>query len=318
MNPFPKSGYEIPLKPDSRNFPLEKAQAPQPFPETYMTDISHIDVFNQLKIPDCVENAVTFIKKYHEWKNTGTVPDLSRRSLVIPTVQRDGFSLDEGTSVENAMYCAHKLGICETQYLLDDHNLDVTQFANPAAYYPSAQANALTHTIYSYAFLSKFDADSLKNAIYQNGVVVVGGLINKNWWTSASGVVSWSKADIYPIRPPTTQDLAEDPSLSPHCFVLYGYDQNGFYLRNSFGPNWGDTGNNYIPNSFLPFIYEAAVIVDLTEEQIQALKQAQSDVQAVQQVINHLDPDGPYTPQIVVLINKILAAITAMISKILS
>lgn len=316
--PLSRLGYEWPLKKDPRNFPLEKAQAPQPFPETYVTDISHIPVFFQAQIPDCVENAVTFIKKYHDWKNTGVVTDLSRRSLVIPTVQRDGFSLDEGTSIENALYVAHKLGICETSFLADDHSLTDAQFANPSVYFPTAQANALTHTILSYAFLTDLSANGLKNAIYQNGVIVVGALINKNWWTAANGNISWDKADIYPIRPPITHDVAVDPTLSGHCFVVYGYDQNGFKFRNSFGSTWADGGNNYFPNSYLPFIYEAATIVDLTEAQIQALKQAQSDANSVQVVISQLNPNSPATVKILPIIGQIIALLSNFVKNLLS
>ncbi len=65
MRPFPKTGYTPPAKADARNFPLEKAQAIVPFPASYKTDISAIPVFDQQHIPDCVENAVTLIKKWH-------------------------------------------------------------------------------------------------------------------------------------------------------------------------------------------------------------------------------------------------------------
>lgn len=300
--PFLNTGYRPPIASDKRNFTLEKTQPIQPFPAMFITDITKIPVFMQEQIPDCVENAVTFVKKFHEWKKTETVFDLSRRSLVIPTVQRDGFPLSEGTSIENALYVAYKSGIAESNLVPDDHTLDLTTFDNPAVMTPSAVANAMTHQIYSYAFVTDKSSNGLKNAIYQNGVVIVGGTIDDNWWTAPNGTVSWSKADIDPIRPPA----ANSTSKSNHAFVLYGYDEGGFYFRNSFSADWADGGNNYIPNSAFGILYEAATIVDLTDAQIQALKDAQNAANTVENTIHSLPPAVASNPQVIaILINAV-------------
>lgn len=310
--PFPlsNSGYLPPVKTDKRNFLLEGSQPLQAFPPSKMTDVSHIPVYNQLHLSDCVENAISTVKMFHEYQYNNNVLLLSRRSLVIPTVIMDGFPLSEGTSVQNGLYVAHKKGICEVGYLNDDHTISEAQFVNPAAVFPSAVANATTHTIYSYAFLSNFTGDYLRNAINQNGVVLIGALINKNWWTAPDGRISWSKQDIFPIRPPLTKNASVDPSLSGHAFVLYGYDQGGFFFRNSFGNTWGDGGNNYLPNSFVPFIYEAAVLVDLTEDQILTQKEI-SDINAI--VVN-LNTNDPTVRSIVSIVKQIVASLKKLYS----
>ncbi len=309
--PFGVTGYTPPKRPDVRNFPLEKAQAIAPFPASYKADISTLGVFDQSKIPDCVENAITFVKKYHIKRDYNLLLDLSRRFLAIWTVVKDGFPLDEGTSVENALYEAHKRGICESVFLADNHDLDINTFASRSALTDAANANGTTHTIASYAFVTDRSVNGLKNAIYQNGVIVVGAIINQNWWTKSTGEVSWRKEDLLPIRPPKTRDPKVDTSVSGHCFVVYGYDEQYFYFRNSFGVEWADNGDGYFKVDEVPFIYEAATIVDISPEKIQELK---SDVAAVSDAVSHVDPstvDGQKQLGLIALATQLISRFIA-------
>ncbi len=290
---FGNTGYTPPPVADKRNFLLEKAQPVQPFPASYKTDISALPIFDQQKIPDCVENAITYVKKYHESKN-GPVVDLSRRFLAALTVARDGFPLDEGTSIENALYEAHKRGICEVAYFVDDHALSTKPFSDYALISQTAYANGLKHTIQSYAFVSDLSDNGLKNAIYQNGLVVVGALINQNWWTDKSGNVSWDSSDILPIRPPATRDASIDTSLGGHAFVLYGYDEQYFYFVNSFGAEWASSGCGYFKADEVPYIYEAATMLDLDPTQVALIKQ---ELATVQQDVKTIDPSSPQFEQ---------------------
>ncbi len=315
IRPLTNTGYTPPSVPDPRNFPLEKAQAVVPFPTSFKADISGVPVFDQQHIPDCVENAITFVKKYHTLKNYNLTPDLSRRFLATLTAQKDGFSLSEGTNVHNALYVAHNVGICESQYLTDDHALDVSTFSNPANITPAATTNAATHKIESYAFVTDLSSNGLKNAIYQNGVVVVGALINQNWWTSIKGVVSWFAGDILPIRPPLTKDPKIDPSLSGHCFVLYGYDEQYFYFVNSFGTDWSEKGLGYFGVNEVPFVYEAATIIDLTPEQIQAVKDDLAKVQVVLPTVNPNTIDGQLKLGFIAKILSLISQFLANLSK---
>lgn len=311
MRPFGTTGYVPPLVADPRNFPLEKAQGIAPFPTSFKADIAAVPVFHQEQIPDCVENAITFVKKYHTFKNYNLVPDLSRRFLAALTAQKDVFPLSAGTNVHNALDIAHNVGICESQHFTDDHDLDIDTFAKVSLIPQAAYDNAKEHKIASYAFVTDLTANGLKNAIHQNGVVVVGALINQNWWTKASGVVSWLASDLLPIRPPTTKDSRIDPSLSGHCFVLYGYDEQYFYFLNSFGTEWADKGLGYFGVNEVPFIYEAATIIDLTAEQIQELK---DDIQATAKVVATVDPstiDGQRKLGLAALIAEAIARFLA-------
>ncbi len=284
------------------------------FPASFKADISGIPVYDQQKVPDCVENAITFVKKYHLLKNYNLSLDLSRRFLATWTVLKDGTPLEEGTSVENALYEAHKRGICESRFLADDHSLDTVTFSDPKNLTAAANDNGVTHTIESYAFATDRSDNGLKNAIYQNGVIVVGAVINQNWWTKVTGEVSWRKEDILPIRPPATHDRNIDTTLSGHCFVLYGYDEQYFYFRNSFSDQWGDAGDGYFKVDELPFVYEAATIIDITPEQVQAIK---DDIQATQKVVAQINPATVDGQVELGLVAKLLGIFSSFIAKLL-
>lgn len=275
-------------------------------------------VFHQKQIPDCVENAITYVKKYHELQSSGSLPDLCRRFLAILTIVKDGFSIDEGTNVENALYVASHNGICTDLYLPDNHDLSIADFSQRNAISMDAMTDGLKYKIQNYAFITDLTANGLKNAIHQNGLVIVGALINSNWWTDTRGNISWERADILPIRPPKTHDVTVDPSLSGHCFVLYGYDQDYFYFVNSFGSEWGEGGSGYFAVDEIPFIYEAATIIDITKEQVQALKDVTQDVAQVKQVINNIDPKSPNDSQIVAAVQQVVGVLIGIVKSIIT
>lgn len=259
MEPFKNLGYTPPVQKDPRNWLLESTQPVQPFPDTHVTDITPFklpqNIYMQYQIPDCVENAVAFAQRYDEWKATGIIPNLCRRELAIKTVQADGFPFSAGTNLQVALDIAHKQGIGDAQYFPDDHTLDEATFIGaslPQTVIDSAQA----HKIPSYAFVSDLSVNGLKNAIYQNGIVLIGIKVSDWWWTAPSGNASWQVNDILPIRPID----ATHPQVSGHAVALYGYDTQYFYFMNWWSPQWGDQGHGWFGINDVPEIYEAAVI----------------------------------------------------------
>lgn len=313
-----QTGYKPPLQKDPRNFPLEKAQAVVPTPPSYKTDLTGMPVFMQYQQPDCVENGVTYAKEYFDFKQSGTVTDLSRRSLVIPTVAQDGIPYDEGTSLQTALNVAHNQGIAEASLFPDDHTMTVDAFVT-GPIPPAAVSNALTHKIASYAFVTDLSQVGLQNAIYQNGLVLIGIDIDDAWWTSKTGETSWAKSDILPIRPPTGTSTT-DATYSRHIVALYGYDEQYFYFVNWWSNQWAsdlvngnlgtDGGFGYFGINDLPSIYEAATIVDLTPDQITAIKQ---DLQQVTVEVQDIDPVSPTAPQQESLIEEVIEEIEKLI-----
>lgn len=261
--PMNNSGYIPSATYPTNTIYLEDIQSPLSTPASVITSISAIPIFMQAKIPDCVENGVTFLKKWHIWKKTGIVVDLSRRFLAILTVNADKIPFDQGTTFVAALAIEKSIGICESTIIPDDHQINLNPpnlstflgIPIPATAYTSA----LQYTSPTYAFVRNLSVQGLKNAINQNGVILIGIDISNSWWTAPNGNGSWAASDILPIRPPKGMN---DPTISKHCIALYGYDNQYFYFVNWWGKTWGNGGLGYFGLNDLPYVYEGIVVLD--------------------------------------------------------
>lgn len=266
MNPtsFKNLGYRPPVQSDPKNWKLESTQPTVPFPIAVTTDITPLklpeNIYMQYQVPDCVENSVSFAQRYLAWKATGQIPNPCRRSLAIRTVAADGQPYENGTSLEVALKLANTQGIGDAQYFSDDHTLD-----NPTFYGASIPetevASEPTFKIPSYAQVTDLSVNGLKNAINQNGIVLIGIKVSDWWWTAPDGSTSWDATDILPIRPID----ATHPEVSGHCVALYGYDETYFYFMNWWSPRWGYQGHGWFGVNDVPEIYEAFVVGNFTK-----------------------------------------------------
>lgn len=263
---FLNTGLLIPEKDDPRNWPLEAAQSPITPPASHITDITPFklpqNVYMQYSIPDCVENGVAFALRYLLWKDKAQFLDLSRRFLAIQTVQREnqmnrGIPFSQGTFLEDALWSAKNNGISETQLFDDNHQLDIKSFIGASLTQDSIN-DAQAYKLPSYAQVTDLSVNGLRNAIAQNGIVLIGIKISDSWWTAPDGTTSWAMSDVLPIRPPTTQH----PVVSGHCVALYGYDQDFFYFMNWWSGQWGYKGHGWFGVNDLPQIYQAFVVGD--------------------------------------------------------
>lgn len=223
---------------DLRDVQLVKVQQPVSLPTKHITDISWIPVLNQKGLGACVGHAHAVVHIYNEWKENKKVPKLSPRYLYALSKKLDGLQ-EEGTypritaKIQNDKGCATEdkvpnstdlphadyINLVETEELLKD--------AKP--YKTKGYTNVLV------------DVNSLKQAIFQNGLVVI--------------TISVGNFD-NPIK---------RGSFGLHRVVLYGYDENKFLYRNSWGDNWGIAGNGYF-NHDEQDLYDAMVFLDLPNE----------------------------------------------------
>lgn len=54
-----------------------------------------------------------------------------------------------------------------------------------------------------------------------------------------------------PSKPPLGYMNQSDPDGGGHWTVLLGFDASRFFLRNSWGPGWGDAGDCYVTDDFV-------------------------------------------------------------------
>lgn len=257
MNPLamPNTGY-VPVN-RVPTTPLETAQAPVAYPAEYVAPIDGLPILMQAQQPSCVGHGIAWAVMQKEKTAGRPFKLLSPRFVYALSKLTDGIQGD-GTSVENALKVAAQYGVCEDEYFPNDVSLSAAEYQDASKITPAAYKNGLQHRISGYHFLSNLTLAGLKNAIYQNDIVIIGMQISDAWWTAPDGTSSWAASDILPLRPPKRND----PTLSNHCIDLYCYNDSipldG--IMNWWSDEWGNKGTAFFETNDLPYVYEAAVI----------------------------------------------------------
>ncbi|HKF48328.1 MAG TPA: C1 family peptidase [Terracidiphilus sp.] len=252
---------------DARDFKLNKVNkligAAGPIPPSYFADLSKLPVLMQAQKPSCIGHATAAGMMQ---KDNGAYSwDYSPRFLYALCKRDDGIAAD-GTYYRQALKEGTAFGVCDNAQFPNDVTLDTPTYQNASLIPQTAFDIAKSRLVKSYVALSDLSFAGLKQAIYQNGVVLLGVELGNEWWTAPNGSTSWAKADILPLRPPATV-------TSGHAVLMYGYDENYIYIRNSWSAEWGDNGNGYFGQDYIPFIQEGWTFMDLAPEVVAQLKQ---------------------------------------------
>lgn len=152
----------LPSPADSRNIALTQVQAPVAIPDQYMTDISMLGVENQGAAPICVAESLSKIAQYYVYKQTGKIVRFDPQTLYNQCKKEDGMPSQAGTFAAIAAKIIVRDGINEV----------ITGTNDKIAT--------------GYAFVSP-DFLSICQAIYQNGLITIGLLIDSNWFIGIIG-----------------------------------------------------------------------------------------------------------------------------------
>jgi hypothetical protein len=164
------------------------------------------------------------------------------------------------------------LGICLEAMFPSDTTLAEDVFDNWALASDEAKADALGRaTGESYFFLGKNPTfQSIKDAIYNYGDVIIEAEIGEEWYTSQYGKVlpvgqtSWAAADILPIVPPKT-------IVSGHFINATQFDASSIYGPNSWSEEWGNKGWFEIQGNYMPYITDGVFFHKVPASTKQAL-----------------------------------------------
>jgi len=266
MQAFTNLGH-IPSPRDKRDFTLEKVNkivgAAAAIPASYSTDLSIVPVLMQAQEPSCVGHATAAGMMYTD---SGAYSyDYSPRFLYALCKRDDGVAGD-GTYYRQALKEAKQYGVSDNAQFPNVVTLDIPTYSNAALIPQAAFDVAKNRLVKSYVSVTDLSIAGLKQAIYQNKVVLLGVNVGNEWWTAANGTTSWAAADILPLRPPASV-------VSGHAILAYGYDENYIYFRNSWSAEWGQNGNGYFGANYIPFVREAWTFMDLAPEVVAQLKQ---------------------------------------------
>lgn len=228
---------------NTTDFPLG-AFTPTVCPPSYTTDISNLFTENQMKLPDCGANGGGELKGVQD-NFRPSVAYLWKRIKQI-----DNYPPEAGTDLLSIMKALNKVGVCSFKLLPTDSTQDLKTFTDPSVITQEMDADAQDHRIDTYAFQFNPTMEQIKSAIYTHGVVIALIRVGSEFWTP-----SWAAKDILPLRPPVSP-------VGGHFILLYGYDKENIYFRNSWGNSWGANGNGYFNSSYIPYVVEMGTAVD--------------------------------------------------------
>jgi hypothetical protein len=195
---------------------------------------------------------------YRQLVAKGLIPayyPLSPRAAYALEKTVDGLGIEvQGTDIEAIAKMRVLLGICLEAMFPSDTNLALDVFDNWTVASEDARADALTRaTAESYFFLGTNPTfQSIKDAIYNYGDVILEVEVGEEWYTAPHGVTSWAAADILPLRPPKT-------IIDGHFINATQFDAESIYGPNSWSEAWGANGWFQMQENYMPFVVNGLV-----------------------------------------------------------
>ncbi len=233
----------LPRARDIRDYRLGLAGAPAQIPDVFLPDHSHIPVKYQGKYGTCGAHAGAALESFLE------AADFAPKYLWKQLKQIDGHPLDAGTDMRSIFKSLQATGVCHEPLCPDTLDPTLEKYSDPKTITDAMLNDAYAHGITSYAFIDNPTWEQVRQAIYQNKVVLARVDCGTGWYTP-----SWAEKDILPLKLGKFE--------SGHFIVLWGYDQNYIYFRNSWSDTWGRKGDGYFDRSYLPHVTEIGTAID--------------------------------------------------------
>ena len=192
-------------------------------------------VMNQGPIGSCTANATTAAARWHIIKRGTTYDfDMSRLQLYYDSRALEGTTInDAGAQIRDVIKTLANKGVGHEE----DWPYDITKFAvaPPQEVYDDAvQYKALVYERVPVI------TDAIKVALSNNHPVIIGIQVYENFESE-----DVARHGVVPMPGGTY--------VGGHCMLAVGYGQRPGYftVRNSWGDDWGDHGNCYIPEAYL-------------------------------------------------------------------
>jgi len=145
--------------------------------------------------------------------------DVSARMLYVMARRYDEWPGEnyEGSSARGAMKGWHKHGVCAARLFKDEHKEPDEEGA----------ADSLSRPLGAYFRVNHKDLVSMHSAITEVGTLYATSMVHSGWMDVKTG-------DKFIKYMPG--------QVGGHAFAIVGYDRDGFWIQNSWGPGWGDGG----------------------------------------------------------------------------
>lgn len=224
--------------PDIRDYEflahLHTAQLPT---HLYIRDYTVIPPYDQFALGSCTANAIAFLLQ-HRRLIMGLRNFIPSRLMIYLEERRIEGTVNEdaGAEIRDGMSVVHKLGACDEH--LWPYKIENFKKRPPAADYKAA----LDDQAVEYQAILNSTATNIKMALYQGYPVAFGFTVYESFESDEvanTGVVPMPKK-------------GED-RLGGHAVAIVGYDDSRkmFYVRNSWGTDWGISGYFWMPYAYV-------------------------------------------------------------------
>jgi C1A family cysteine protease len=209
---------------DIRDYKVAVTQ--EEFPDTF--SLPEVTVKNQGSTGSCVAHACASVVEYHNKRQENT--DTVFSTEFIYGYRPAGYYVGEGMYVRNALKTLREVGDCPLADLTGNNKCPEAMQAVEARV-EELKDKAYPHRISTYARVNT--AEEIKQALMNFGYVVVS--------------MPWHKD--YKLRDGVYTYTSNDTS-GYHCVVIYGWDERGWLVQNSWGSGWGKKGKFVVPFDF--------------------------------------------------------------------
>lgn len=196
------------------------------FPETFV--LPEVTVKNQGSTGSCVAHACSSVVEFHNKRQEDT--DIVFSTEFIYGYRPAGYYVGEGMYIRDALKTLRKVGDCPKTDLGGNHTCPEAMAAVEADL-EKLKDKAFPHRISAYAKVET--VEEIKTALMDFGYVVVSMPWHKDYKLK-NGVYTYTS----------------DENRGYHCVVIYGWDEKGWLVHNSWGTGWGKKGKFIVPFDF--------------------------------------------------------------------
>ena len=185
---------------------------------------------------ECTGFALAAIANYHLRRHRGdpALPSVSRRMLYEIAQLHDDEEFEEGSTLRGALRGWRRTGVT-----LDDlwpYDPDDEHGEKHGALTLARLLDARHRPLVGYRRIMHADVDRMRRALSEGHALFAAARIHVGWYRL-----------FLPDAPSRIQRRPDDADKGGHAFVIVGYDHDGFWVHNSWGPEWGTEGFALLP-----------------------------------------------------------------------
>lgn len=214
---------------DVRDYKGVACVAPRDIPREYTQEVPKVK--NQGNVGSCVAHSIATVIEYHNKRQGISEEEMSTGYIYGNRINSK--HKGEGMIVRDAMLNACKYG--DVYRVAFPENVEVPQaieLFNERADWTMV----LNGTYHRFTEAYRLDNEyAIKSNILDNGLVVF--------------VIDWY-ADNKVVNGVLTSTMEQKNNIGGHCMVLYGWNEKGWLIQNSWGELWGDNGRAILPYDY--------------------------------------------------------------------